>query len=430
MPESSDSKPTIPKSIEDITEQDLAAFADSYSLFNETISRLQTSYQTLEERFDALNRELEATNLKLQESLADKERISGSLQNILESVASGVVVVDTNGGITLFNQAASRILGWSVDDALGGPCSDVMGDDAEALLQTVVSGDAVVGREKILLSSGGRRVPVRYSTGCIRNPNGAIIGAVETFEDISQLKDLARQASRVNTLTALGEMAATVTHEIRNPLGGIGGFAGLLERDLDVDDPRRRLVKKIIEGVSSLNRMVTNLLNYTRPLELNRRPVDLLEVIEDSLGFFEIDAGNVLDQIDLQRNYPAESIACTIDPEQVQQIVLNLLHNAVQAMPAGGALKVSASHIDASLEDRTELTSECVVVSVADTGIGMVEEIRSKLFMPFFTTKEEGNGLGLANAKKVVEAHGGDVFVDSEPELGSCFTIYLPKSYQ
>ena len=163
----------------------------------------------------------------------------------------------------------------------------------------------------------------------------------------------------MGTLTALGEMAATVAHEIRNPLGGIGGFAGLLERDLDVGDPRRRLVKKIIEGVDSLNRMVTNLLNYTRPVQLNIRPADLVQVVEDSLGFFEIDAGNRLEQIELQREYAEKELVCRIDPEQIQQMVLNLLHNAVQAMPAGGDLRVGLSETDAGEDERTELSGMC-----------------------------------------------------------------------
>jgi signal transduction histidine kinase len=250
---------------------------------------------------------------------------------------------------------------------------------------------------------------------------------VETFEDISQLQQLSKQASRVGTLTALGEMAGTVAHEIRNPLGGIGGFAGLLERDLDVEDSRRRLVKKIIEGVDSLNRMVTNLLNYTRPVQLNIRPADLVQVVEDSLGFFEIDAGNRLEQIELQRAYEREELVCRIDPEQIQQMVLNLLHNAVQAMPSGGELRVGLTEADAGDDERTELSGTCMVLTVTDTGVGMTEEVKSKLFMPFFTTKEDGNGLGLATAKKFVDALGGDVAVESEPDQGSAFTIYFPK---
>ena len=272
-------------------------------------------------------------------------------------------------------------------------------------------------------------MPVRFNTARVQSDDGEVEGAVETFEDISKLKELSRQASRVNTLTALGEMAATVAHEIRNPLGGIGGFAGLLARDLNVDDPRRRLVKKVIEGVESLNRMVTNLLNYTRPLQLNKRPVDLVQVVEDSIGFFEVDAGNRRENVELKRKYASSEISCNVDPEQIQQIMLNLLHNAVQAMPSGGRVMIGVSEVEGSIDSRTELDAPCVALSVSDSGTGMSEEVKSKLFMPFFTTKENGNGLGLATAKKVIEAHGGEIQVESEPDRASVFTIFIPKSH-
>ena len=249
-----------------LTEAEVEAFAESYAVFNEALSRLEASYRALEGRFDALNRELEATNRRLQESLCDKERLNSYLKEILESLGSGVVVVDTDGKIALFNRAASTILGWPAQEALGKSCGDVLGEGVQDLLRTRSSGDCVHGVQKTLDRQTGDRVPVRFNTSRLHSVDGDVLGAIETFEDISQLQELSRQDSRVSTLTALGEMAATVAHEIRNPLGGIGGFAGLLERDLEVDDPRRRLVKKVVEGVESLNRMVTNLLNYTRPI--------------------------------------------------------------------------------------------------------------------------------------------------------------------
>ncbi|MDP6779643.1 MAG: ATP-binding protein, partial [Candidatus Latescibacteria bacterium] len=125
--------------------------------------------------------------------------------------------------------------------------------------------------------------------------------------------------------------------------------------------------------------------------------------------------------------YEREELVCRIDPEQIQQMVLNLLHNAVQAMPSGGELRVGLTEADAGDDERTELSGTCMVLTVTDTGVGMTEEVKSKLFMPFFTTKEDGNGLGLATAKKFVDALGGDVAVESEPDQGSAFTIYFPK---
>lgn len=394
-----------------------------------SFSRLEIAYRALEERYDALNRELEAANSSLEECRREKPRLDGCFDDILESLDSGVIAVDARGRITLFNRSAADLLGRPASEVLGRPCADLLGVGADDLLSVLSSGQHVYGREKTLPRPDGRSLPVRYNTACLRNAAGEPIGAVETFEDISRLQELARQASRVSTLTALGEMAATVAHEIRNPLGGIGGFAGLLERDLDVDDSRRRLVKKILEGVTSLNRMVTNLLNYTRPIQLNLRPADFVQVVEDAIGFFEIDAGNRLDVIELQRDYAVGRASCRIDPEQIQQIVLNLLHNAVQAMPGGGQLRVCIFEIDAAQDGRTALDVPCAALSVSDSGIGITEEIRSHLFMPFFTTKEDGNGLGLATARKVIDALGGDILVESEPDRGATFLIYVPKSF-
>jgi PAS domain S-box-containing protein len=409
-----------------VSSEEVGAFAESYDLFAETLSRLEGSYRTLSERFNALNQELEGTNRRLQESLSEQERLSGYLNNLLESLGSGVVAVDGEGCTTLFNRAASDMLGVAPDDAIGKPVSQVLGEAGAQLALALEGAAPVRSAEKTLQDQAGRAVPVRYSTSRIASAGPAPAGAVETFDDISQLQELSKQASRVSTLTALGEMAATVAHEIRNPLGGIGGFAGLLERDLDVEDPRRRLVKKIVEGVESLNRMVTNLLNYTRPLQLNLRPVDFLEVVEDCLGFFEIDAGNRLDNVELCREFPMGTVPCKTDPEQIQQIVLNLLHNAVQAMPSGGQIRVGVSEADERAE-AGGLSGPCITLIVVDSGIGMTDEVKEKLFMPFFTTKEDGNGLGLATARKVIEAHGGEILVDSVPHQGSTFTLFIPK---
>ena len=412
-----------------LTEAEVEAFLESYSLFNDTLCRLEHSYRVLEGRFDSLNQELEETNRRLQESLSEKGRINRYLTDILESLGGGVVAVDSEGFITLFSRAASEILGLNAADVVGHPYSEVVGDCASDILHTLATGESARSEEKVLTRSDGRQVPVRFNTARVQGDDGEVEGAVETFEDISKLKELSRQVSRVSTLTALGEMAATVAHEIRNPLGGIGGFAGLLERDLSFDDPRRRLVKKVIEGVESLNRMVTNLLNYTRPLQLNKRPVDLVQVVEDSIGFFEIDAGNRLENVELVRKYSDSEVSCNVDPEQIQQIMLNLLHNAVQAMPSGGCVKIGLSEVEGSIDSRTSLDTQCVSLSVSDSGIGMTEEVKTKLFMPFFTTKEDGNGLGLATAKKVIEAHGGEIQVESELDRASVFTIFIPKSH-
>ena len=238
---------------------------------------------------------------------------------------------------------------------------------------------------------------------------------------------------RKNTLAALGQMAATVAHEIRNPLGGIAGFAGLLERELPPNDPKRPWVKKIIEGVSSLNTIVTGLLNYTRPCRLNAYPNDLVRLVEETASFLEIDLGRRegLD-ISVDRFFEVPALSCLVDPEQMQQVFLNLLQNAVKAMPGGGTVTVRVSSTNTSNSgqlpaDPEQEKNEWLEVAISDTGEGMQEEVQNQLFTPFFTTKENGTGLGLAIARKIVEAHRGRIGVKSEVGQGSTFIVSIPK---
>ncbi len=355
----------------------------------------------------------------MQSSLEDENRLSAYLESMLEGLSSGIVAVDTANRVTLINEAAASLLECRPESILHEPAETVLGDAASLLHLTITAGEGVSEQDRELTATEGHSRPVRFKTACLRSRDGTVLGALAIIDDVSQMRELSRQASRVSTLTALGEMSATVAHEIRNPLGGIGGFADVLARKLEPDDPRRRLVVKITEGIDRLNSVVSNLLTYTRPAQLNLRPV---EVVEDCVGFFEID---------VQRDYTVEKLPCQIDPEQVQQIVLNLLHNAVQAIPESGWVRIQVRSEDDAAglyewEETATPSSPVAVLSIADSGIGMTKDIQAKLFRPFFTTKEDGNGLGLATAKKIIEAHGGAIDVQSKPRKGTEFSVILP----
>ncbi|RKY71948.1 MAG: hypothetical protein DRP97_01330 [Candidatus Latescibacterota bacterium] len=411
----------------DIPPEQIDAFADLFVLFNKTTKNLHRAYRTLEEKFDSLNQKLQETNLELRRSLAEKDRVSNYLNNILESLSSGVLVMDLEGRITLFNRAAGEIMEYPTVEALGRPYLEIMGKEVaweSTALCTLKTGAPIEYGEKEITAHKGTVLPLGYSTSLVTDGEGNLSGVVEIFNDLSHTKALEEEVQRVNTLAALGKMAATVAHEIRNPLGGIAGFASLLERDLDVGDPRIKLVKKIIEGVGSLNRIVTSLLEYTRPLRPRFREIDLVTVVDQTTRFFEVDVQHEDNGITILRNDSPDAVLCRADPEQLQQVLLNLLHNARQAMPEGGEIAVETGK-NLLGPDGEE---ETVFVRIRDQGTGIPEDVKTKLFTPFYTTRENGTGLGLATAKKIIDAHHGAIHVRSQPGEGACFTIVLPHS--
>jgi PAS domain S-box-containing protein len=415
------------KNGDDIPSDQIDAFADMFVLFNKTTKKLHRAYRTLEEKFDSLNQKLQETNLELRRSLAEKDRVSNYLNNILESLSSGVLVMDLEGRITLFNRAAGEIMEYPTVEALGRPYLEIMGKEVSwesTALCTLKTGSPIEYGEKEITTHRGTLLPLGYSTSLVTDGEGNLSGVVEIFNDLSHTKALEEEVQRVNTLAALGEMAATVAHEIRNPLGGIVGFASLLERDLDLGDPRRRLVKKIIEGVGSLNQIVTSLLEYARPMRPRFREIDLVHVVDQTTRIFEMDVHQEDSGITILRNVPPDPVLCRADPEQLGQVLLNLLHNARQAMPEGGEIAVEMG--ERSFESDGE--EEGVFVKIRDRGSGMTEAVRAKLFTPFFTTRESGTGLGLATAKKIMDAHNGTIHAQSQPGEGACFTIVLPHS--
>jgi len=416
-----------------ITPEQLGAFADSYTSFNKIIQKLHQAYKDLEQKFENLNLELEQTNLKLRESLAEKEKVTNYLNNILESLTSGVLVVNSEEKIALFNRAAEEITGYKAEEVLNRPYLEVMGKGIALQatpVHTLRSGVSHLSEEKEIFTKSETKIPLGYSTSLLKDSEDNLLGTVEVFFDLSKIKKLEEEIARVRTLAALGEMAATVAHEVKNPLGGISGFADLLYRDIEEYDPKKNYVKKIIEGVEILNRIVMNLLDYTRSLKLDLRPTDFVKFLDEVVGFFEMDISREKKNIRIECLYTNAEVNCLLDGEKFKQIVLNLLHNASQALPDGGLIQISAGLESKKADNQISGWSAEQVVSlkIKDNGMGMSEEIKNKLFTPFFTTKEKGTGLGLSTVKKIVQAHKGKIEIASQLGKGTTVAIFFPKN--
>jgi PAS domain S-box-containing protein len=393
------------------------AFTD----FQDRAEMLSSAYAKMQEDFKKVNHELDRKNAELKESLAKQEEMRTYLNSILESMENGVVGVDIMGNVTYFNRAASEITGFDSESVISKPFTEVckLNTEEPALLQVLRLGRELKRDEKVFWHKDGHPVPVSFQTAILRDCNSNRIGAVEIFSDISKIKALKEEMQQAKTMAALGEMSATVAHEIRNPLGAMGMWAGLLERDLEPDDPRRKTLGKIIEGLSRLNKIVSNLLVYTRPVKPEFRKVQLHAVLAEIVDFVQIEIERLGQRIEVQKNWKDEPVFVLADPEKIGQIVMNLCLNAIQAMSEDGLLIVA-------LEMGIRKNAGFVSFSVSDTGAGIEKSLISKIFDPFFTTKENGTGLGLAIVKKFVESHSGFIDIKSIPGKGTTVKVFLP----
>ncbi len=408
---------------------ELVQFKESFETFNNIINNLQRQYLSLEREYSEQGHRLEEINARLRRTINDNREVTSFLNCILKSLTSGVVVVDKSGVISHFNPAAERITGIDAARALGKKYDEIISAPSGgrySALDTVMSGVEFDSEEKTILSNAGDHIPLSVSTSLLLDGDSECRGAVEIFFDLTKLKRLETEINRVQTLAALGEMAATVAHEVRNPLGGICGFAALLRRELDGDEAKLRLVDKIITGVNNLNETVSALLDYTRRDQLNLRSIPLKRLIDESVEYERADLQSPDIDIEVENGRSGSDRSVTCDPHLMRQVLLNLMRNSREAMPGGGRIIIRADAVN--LSEECPIPPPAVRIEVEDNGGGIGDDIRDKIFRPFFSTKSNsnGSGLGLASVWKTVRAHGGTVTVDSEKGKGSIFKIYLP----
>jgi PAS domain S-box-containing protein len=391
--------------------------------------QLNVAYQDLQTQIENLNRQLAQTNLELRQSLAEKDRMCCYLKSILESLDQGVIAVDLSSRVVAFNRAAEEILGKTAEGVMGKAYDEIWiqrTDEEFSLPAILKTGETHKAGEKDIEAKKGEKIPLSFSQTLLKDAQGESFGAVEVFSKRDDPESADDEMTRMKTLAALGEMTAVVAHEIKNPLGGIRGFAELLDRDLKQGDPRKKSVQKIIQGVEALNKIVGSLLAQSRPIKLNLRRVEMAGFTEEAISFFQMDSSNQKPDVRLVKVFPREKLHCNLDTEQFRQAVLNLLRNAVQAMPQGGEIKVQLSRMAEDAGFRIKVDEQMVVLSISDTGMGMSRQVQEKAFAPFFTTKEGGTGLGLFTVKKTVEAHGGQIRLESQPGKGTTVKLGLP----
>ncbi|KAA3615445.1 MAG: PAS domain S-box protein [Calditrichaeota bacterium] len=399
--------------------EELSELTNAIDVFTTTTRRLEQAYSELQEKVGYLNSELDLKNQELSTQVFELNSLRRHFDNVLESMRTGMVAIDLDGNITLFNKAVERITGLNRKLALGQKYEDIFpyeSDERKDALETLQSGCAFNDIEDFVYQQDKTEIPVRRTTSLIMNEDDHVVGAMDLIDDITELKALQKDIEKKNTLAALGEMSRQVAHEIRNPLGGIAGFSALLEREFKNDDPKKKYVRKIIEGIGVLDQLVSDLLLYTRPLTPRFRSVEITKITRDLLAFARIkyDQEN---RIHIRQSYPKELINVRLDAQLYQELILHLFNNATRVLPSGGEFYVNI---------RTDSVKRNAVLEFTDNGPGIDPEVKQKLFLPFFSTNARGIGLGLSIVQRIVDLHHGSIVFDDSVPKGTKVTITIP----
>ncbi|OLN31862.1 Sensory histidine kinase AtoS [Desulfosporosinus metallidurans] len=329
---------------------------------------------------------------------------------IMESMADGIITVDTAGKVTALNAAATSITGLG-KEIIGTDYSDIQTQGW--LLETLNTGKTFIGYEMDFPHASGRIVPISVSTSLLHNGEKPL-GAVVVFKDLTDRKSFEERVRRVDRLAAVGELAAGVAHEIRNPLTAISGSVQLMLGEISEDNPIRNFGNIILKEVSRLNVVVEDLLYFARPSKNFIARIQPNELIRETVEL--LTPSMKKDLVSLQVILDPDVQAITVDAGLIKQVLVNLLLNAIQSLPAQGGHITVTTH---SVENGVKL-------GIQDTGEGIATENLVRIFDPFFTTKDRGTGLGLAVSSKIIEIHHGYLEVESELGVGTLFKIFLP----
>jgi len=343
-------------------------------------------------------------------------RVKAFSDNVVENLPIGLLAMDADGKVVSFNQTAELVLKLTSREVLGKKAGEILPQEIAALTAQLKAEKKVIEKEIDCPLKDEKSIPMDVSVSLLEGDNGIFLGHIILFRDLTEIQELKREIERSQRLASLGKLAAGIAHEIRNPLSSIKGFATFFnERFKDMPE-YQSTAKIMIQEVDRLNRVITQLLEFTRPLEVIKKPVSIRPLIQHSLKIIEGQAQSK--NISINTKFSPEINEIHIDQDRFNHVLLNLYLNAVEAMEEGGVLSVALSR---------EENSQKVKLTVSDTGAGIKKEDLVHIFDPYFTTKQSGTGLGLAIVHKIIESHNGEVKVESRHGKGTTVTLILPQ---
>jgi two-component system nitrogen regulation sensor histidine kinase GlnL len=338
---------------------------------------------------------------------------------------NGLLAILRDGTVTVMNDVAYQILGVERRPSdIGRPFKEVLQNQQEVcrIVASAFELSHLPNRAEMRLKNTGK--VIGYTLSQVRNSRGEITGAALFFKDLTRVEQLEERERLRDRLAALGEMAAAIAHEVKNPLAGIEVMAGILKRQLADSPDAQSILGDIIKEAKMANAIVLEVLDFVRPIRLQVENVSIADAIRDAVAMAEahVSRGDVRITVECPENLPA----IQGDPHQLRQIFTNLLMNAFEALNGDGAVRIAATTLTEEGPAGSDGQGPMVQVEVTDNGPGIPAEVLEKIFSPFFTTKPQGSGLGLAIVRKIVDAHDGRIDVGVLDTAGTRFRVTLP----
>jgi len=334
---------------------------------------------------------------------------------VVENLPMGLIATDENGKVAAFNQTAESILGISSATVFAESAAKALPQELWRLTERLENKGTVVEEELECHTASGTGVPLKVSGAVLHGEDEGFLGYVFIFRDLVEVRRLQQEVERTKRLASLGSLAAGVAHEIRNPLSSVKGFATYFREKLKDSPQDRDTATTMIQEVERLDRVIGQLLEFARPSTLKIKPVRLNDLIRHSLKLIEGDARSK--GIEVEADIPHDLPDVPMDGDRINQVLLNLYLNGLQAMDGGGVLQVKVSR-----DEARKLTT----ITVSDNGQGIEPADQERVFDPYFTTKPDGTGLGLAIVHKILDAHGGNIKVRSLRGAGTTVIVSLP----
>ena len=420
--------------------------------FNETVLGVIALYIEEGHRSDALEVETLSAIANVVAGIVERRKMEGQLEDLIQglrgtindldnaksfnesvisSMASGIIVLDGKGRVEKSNPVALKMIGCLDDDLNGKVLTEFLEEDVAENLMKIEDLEGVKRNEVTLIHQDGQRRVVEYMT-VARREDGSELGKgiIINLKDVTEYRKIQSEMEKMNRFSTIAEIASAVAHEVRNPLAGIMTMSQAIDEQMAEDDNKKEYIGRIIRQVDRLNVILTDFFTYARPPKPQKKKIPLKSIVDEIRPFMQnkmVKCG-----IELHEEYPDDVPDVMVDPNQIQQVLLNLMLNSIYAIKSNGIIDIKAEYLG---EEREGFGSEkfpwlrafqkYVVLYFKDSGCGMQEEVVDRVFEPFFTTKHDGTGLGMAIVFRILKENNAGIQVESRESKGTTFTLFF-----